>query len=94
LLLDDFDEITPELLRCAYVEALYRADDFEYERLTQSFWWSVLVNVSISKNIQPLLDKFPMRAEDSTFARPRVPYDCAYSNTCGAGTKRIPMKSC
>eukprot|EP01034_Spumella_vulgaris_P023973 gene23973-30259_t len=35
LLLVDFDEITPLLLRTAYVEALYRADDFEFERLTQ-----------------------------------------------------------
>eukprot|EP01034_Spumella_vulgaris_P022823 gene22823-28996_t len=35
LLVEDFDQVTPELLRTAYVEALYRADDFEFERLTQ-----------------------------------------------------------
>lgn len=31
LLVDDFDEVAPELLRVTYVEALYRADDFEFE---------------------------------------------------------------
>lgn len=45
---------------------------------------------------QPLLDKFPMEAEDGNFARPKEPYDCGKSNppTCGPGTKRIPKKSC
>lgn len=37
LLLDDFAEISPFIVRQAYVEALYRADDWEYERITQRF---------------------------------------------------------
>jgi hypothetical protein len=38
LLLDDFDVITEPLLRSAYVEAMYRADEFEFERLRMSYW--------------------------------------------------------
>ena len=94
LLVDDFYDINPELLRSAYVEAMYRADDFEFERLTQSFWFSVVANVSSSKSTQPMLDKFPMQAEDLTFTRPRVPFDCHKTKSCGKGTKRVPENSC
>ncbi len=94
LLLEDFDEITPSLLRTAYVEALYRADDFEFERLTQSFWWSVIANVSVSQDVNTLLSRFPMEAEEPRFSRPRVPYDCGKTDTCGRGTNRTPKKSC
>lgn len=122
LLLDDFDDVTPALLRyppraplhllqtsrllhlipiptppgprSAYVEALYRADEFEFERLTQSFWYTVITNVSASMSIEPLLAKFPMRAEDVGFTRPRVPYECGKTGTCGPGTKRTPKRSC
>jgi hypothetical protein len=94
LLVEDFDEITPELLRSAYVEALYRVNEFEFERLTQSFWYSVIYNVSDSHSVQPMLDKFPMRAELPNFARPKVPYSCSNAGTCGAGTKRTPKNYC
>lgn len=94
LLLDDFYEITPTLLRTAYLEALYRAEDFEFKRLTMSYWFSVLANVSSSMSTQPFLDAFPMHAEDSGFTRPRTPYECGKSNTCGPGTKRTPKMSC
>ena len=50
--------------------------------------------MSVTKSTQTLLDKFPMKAEDPTFARPREPYECGRTNTCGPGTKRIPKKSC
>ena len=94
LLVEDFDEVTPELLRTAYVEALYRADDFEFERLTQSFWWSFIANVSVTMSTQTVLDKFPPQSEDPSFARPFVPFDCWKTNSCGVGTKRIPKSSC
>jgi hypothetical protein len=94
LLLDDFAEITPELLRVAYLEALYHAKDFEFERLTQSFWWSVFANVSASMSIDPLLEKFPMEAEKPNFVRPMQRYDCWQTNSCGPGTKQIPKQSC
>lgn len=94
LIVDDFDDINPTLLRTAYIEAVYRADDFEYERLTQSFWWSVLMNVSYTKSVQTILDYFPMEAEDNNFMRPRELFACGLTDTCGPGTKRIPKKSC
>jgi len=94
LLVDDFYDVTPELLRSAYVEALYRADEFEFHRLTQAFWHAVLANVSASMSTAPLLDLFPMRAEKPNFARPREPYPCGTTGTCGPGTKNIPKQSC
>lgn len=94
LFVEDFYDITPELLRVAYVEALYRADDFEFERLKQSFWYGVISNVSATMSVQTILDKFPMEAEEPNFARPRVPYACGTTNTCGKGTKRTPKISC
>jgi hypothetical protein len=94
-LIEDFAELTPSLLRQAYVEALYRAKEFEYQRLTQSYWYNVVLNVSASMSIQPMLDAFPMHAEDATFTRPRVPYDCGRTNTCpDPKVKRIPRESC
>ena len=94
LLVDDYAELTPTLLRAAYVEAMYRKDEFEFHRLKQSFWWSVISNVSASKSTEPLVDAFPMHAEDVTFTRPREPFTCWRTNSCGEGTKRIPRKSC
>lgn len=94
LLVDDFADITPELLRSAYVEAIYRADEFEFERLTQSFWIDLIHHVSITKSSQRLYELFPMTAEDLTFTRPLIPYNCTLPNTCGKGTKRTPKEYC
>ena len=94
LLLDDFSEISEELLRTAYLEALYHVKEFEFERLTQSFWFSVIHNVSSTKSSAILYEKFPMAAEDPTFTRPFKRYACAATNSCGAGTKRIPKDEC
>ena len=94
LLVDDFDDVTPDLLRSAYVEALYRADDFEFERLTQGYWNTIIANVSTTMSTQTLLDKFPMIAEKKNFARPLIPYPCGITGTCGNGTKDIPKSSC
>lgn len=94
LMVEDFDDITEELLRVAYVEALYRASDFDYRRLTQSFWYSVISNVSSTMSVQTILDYFPMYAEEPNFGRPREPYECGKTGTCGRGTRRIPRKSC
>ena len=94
LLVDDFAEINEQLLRTAYLEALYHYKEFEFERLKQSFWFSVIMNASVTKSSQILLDKFPMEAEDRTFRRPFIRYECAKTNTCGAGTFRIPKESC
>lgn len=100
VLVEDFDLVTPALLRSAYVEALYRAEEFEFERLTQSFWWTFVMNVSTAGGgaaAQAVINaKFPPNlAEDSTFTRPKVPYDCGiHMKKCGPGTKRTPVSSC
>ena len=94
LLVDDFYDINPEMLRQAYVEAVYHMDDFEYERLSQSFWYEVIYNVSAAKSTAPLLERFPMQAEKRGFARPKEPYECGGSGTCGPGTKRTPRNYC
>lgn len=94
-MIEDFAELTPSLLRQAYLEALYRAKEFEYQRLTQSYWYNVILNVSASMSIQPMLDAFPMHAEDTTFTRPRVPYECGKTQSCGdPKVKRTPRESC
>lgn len=46
LLLDDFSHITSDLLRTAYVEALYHVNTFQFEKLTQSFWIYALRTLS------------------------------------------------
>jgi hypothetical protein len=94
LLLDDYALLTPELLRQAYVEALYRADQWEFERMTRRWWERLIYDISFSSSIEPLLHYHPMSAEDSGFTRPLVPFDCEKMGGCGPGTKRVPKKSC
>jgi hypothetical protein len=94
---EDFDEVTPALLRTAYVEALYRANagHFELERLTQSFWWTFVMNVSATMSQEAITAKFPPESEDSGFTRPWTPYHCGQAGElCGPGTKRTPRSSC
>jgi hypothetical protein len=94
LLVEDFDEVTPELLRQVYVEALYRVEEFEFQRLKQSYWWDFIMHVSMSRSSEAILKFFPLESEDPTFTRPFVPYDCGRTNTCGEGTKRTPKSYC
>ena len=94
LLLDDYALLTPELLRQAYVEALYRADQWEFERMTRRWWERLINDISFSSSIEPLLHLHPMSAEDAGFTRPLVPFDCEKMGGCGPGTKRVPKKSC
>lgn len=104
LLVDDFAEVTPQLLRSAYVEALYRAQggEFEFQRLRQSYWYSFLMNVSTTASVQTIVDAFPMTPEDTSFTRPAQAYQCGSGegggkgevSRCGPGTKRTPAKYC
>ena len=52
------------------------------------------VYVIRAKSTQGLLDRFPLGAQDSGFARPLVPYKCDKQHGCGRGTKRTPALSC
>ena len=56
LLVDDFAFVTPELIRQAYVEAVYRAEEWDYTRLTQSYWERLLYRVRQSI---PYPSRFP-----------------------------------
>lgn len=97
LLVDDFYDVTPELLRVAYLEAIYRAlrREFEFERLQQSYWYSVIFNASIQKNAADMIRKFPMKAEKKGFIRPFEPFYCGdRGEYCGDPTIRTPKNSC
>ena len=90
LLVEDFGVVNENFLRQAYVEALYRVDEFEYSRLSQNHWEGILMKVSRAKSIKPLLEAHPMSAELENFARPFKQYDCKAMGGCGPGTKRTP----
>lgn len=98
LLVDDFADVTPFLIRQAYVEALYRSESWEYRRMSKQYWQNLMMNVSVSKSIQPLLDQHPMHAVDQGFTRPLIPFSCngktGDTTGCGEGTKRTPVSSC
>jgi hypothetical protein len=95
LIVEDFDEITPDLLRAAYLEALYRAEEFEFERLTQSFWINFTFAVARSKDsLKTILKSFPSESEDPSFTRPFERFTCHQTNSCGKGTKSIPKSFC
>lgn len=95
LLVEDFAVVTPTLLRTAYLEAIYHATDFEFDRLTQQFWHNLIFNVSTAKSSQPLLELFPYSAIDLNFTRPLVPFECGgQQELCGPGTIRTPKLSC
>jgi hypothetical protein len=94
---DDFDEVTPDLLRVAYVEAIYRAlgHQFEFERLRQSYWYSLIFNVSLQKDVSPMVERFPMKAEKKGFVRPFEPFYCGdRGQHCQDQTIRTPKRSC
>lgn len=92
LLVNDFAEVTPLLLRQAYIEAVYRADEFQFQRLTQSYWYSFIMRVAKQQRVETILESFPA-VEDPTFTRPAVPYSCD-AGRCGTGTKHPPAISC
>ena len=60
--MDDFADLTPTLIRTAYAEALYHADEWEYRRLTQQWWERLIYEVSEAGTVEPLLRLHPMKA--------------------------------
>ena len=94
LQLEDFSEVSSDIIRQAYVEALYRVDEWDYTRLTRSYWQNLIFTTAQLGNTDELLRLHPMSAEDETFTRPLIPYNCEAMGGCGPGTKRIPLNSC
>ena len=50
------------MIREAYVEAIYRADEWEYERLTMKFWRDTVFEVTKTENASFMLERHPMSA--------------------------------
>lgn len=76
LLLEDFAQASPEVIRQAYVEALYRVDEWDYTRLTESYWMNLVATAQASGSHLHMLKNHPMNAEDAGFTRPLIPFDC------------------
>lgn len=91
ILVDDYSEVNEDMLKQAYVETMYRASEFEYFRLRQSFWTDIIgftASSEMNKNGDFLAKVFPMRAEKKNFVRPFEPCD-----NCIPG-KITPKKYC
>ena len=93
LLVDDFADVTPELIRQAYVEAVYRADSWDYRRITARYWERLIFKASETGTHEHMLRLHPLLPEMLAFARPLVPFACG-DGGCGKGTRRVPKSSC
>ena len=49
------------------MEALYRVDEFEFERLTQTYWHALIGKVAHSMSSQPMFDKYVLDYEQFWF---------------------------
>jgi hypothetical protein len=63
---DDFADLTCGMIRGAYVEALYRADEWEFERLHTQFWVDLITTVSNRQDNAYLFEKFPLSTGKNT----------------------------
>ena len=86
--------MTPELIRQAYVEALYHVNEWDYTRITEVYWQRLIYEASRTGSHLNMLKKHPMEATDVGFTRPIIPFDCEAMGGCGPGTLRVPKKSC
>ena len=96
LMVDDFADVTPELVRQAYAEAIYRLSDWDYTKLTHKWWENLILDIAATGLTSTGTYYLPMKAVDEHFTRPMAPYRCASSavNCTGPGTKRVPLQSC
>ncbi len=62
LFVEDFSEITVDIIKNAYVEAIYRVDEWDYKRLTTSHWRNVVFETAASENLEYILEQHPMKA--------------------------------
>ena len=60
--MDDFADLTPEIIHQAYVEAVYREDEWEYERLTLPFWKNMIKQASESQSSDIFYHHFPLKS--------------------------------
>lgn len=57
--MDDFADVTPDLVAQAYVEAVYHADEWQYERLTLPFWKDMIRKASVDMSSDVFFHHFP-----------------------------------
>lgn len=94
LFVDDYADLTADMIRLAYVEAIYRADEWEYDRLTRKHWQDLIFQSSVTENLDYVLERHPMKAVDQGFTRPLNYFNCERMKGCGTGTKRTPFNTC
>jgi hypothetical protein len=94
LFVDDYADLTADMIRLAYVEAIYRADEWEYNRLTRKYWQDLVYQTSITENLDYVMERHPMRAVDEDFMRPYTYFNCKRMGGCGPDTKRTPYNNC
>lgn len=93
--MDDFADVTPDLIHSAYIEAVYREDEWEYERLTLPFWKDMIRQASESQSSDPFFHRFPMKSVLKGFIRPLFPFNCKAMGGCGPEvTARMPREYC
>ena len=67
LLVDDFIDVTPMLLRQAYIESIYQVEHFDFRRLTQSYWDELILRTSNSQSNKYFFEQFPAFLEPTIF---------------------------
>jgi hypothetical protein len=65
LVVDDFADVTPDLVYSAYVEAVYREEEWEYERLTLPFWKKMMRNASETQSSDAFFHHFPLKSGET-----------------------------
>lgn len=94
LFVDDYSELTSDIIRLAYVEALYRVDEWDYTRLTRKHWQDLVFQTSVTESLDYVMERHPMSAVDANFTRPYQYFSCDKMGGCGPGTKRTPHSVC
>jgi hypothetical protein len=53
-LVDSMQDLTLELIQQAYVEAIYRAEEWEYQRLAHTWFERLIFEISEAGSVEPL----------------------------------------
>ena len=76
------------LLQCVHTSILYNCHVHLYIPRP----CHACIQTSRTGTIDRMLSLHPMSAEDPTFTRPLVPFDCGAMGGCGPGIKRVPVR--
>ena len=76
------------LLQCVHTSILYNCHVHLYIPRP----CHACIQTSRTGTIDHMLRLHPMSAEDPSFTRPLVPFDCGAMGGCGPGIKRVPVR--